>query len=294
MTDQTTPHDPLDDPAAPGAPVTASTRERVTGLDIRVDRAGFGPPVVVLNGLLGLNEHWFALLPHLIHRAEVFLVQPPLLEMRGPACSVDGVTRLIASVVESLADQPAVFVGNSLGGHVGLRLALDRPDLVRALALVGSSGLFERGFEKGVEHSPSRQWLERKISELFFDPARMWPSMIEDSYAELSRRSSARALVKLGRSAKNDHLGERLGGVRVPTLLAWGRNDIVTPPEVAVQFSEMLPDARLRWIDRCGHAPQVEQPDELGRHLAEFLDELARRDAGRLGGGRTGGGAVAG
>lgn len=266
-----------------GVASTASTRDRVTGLDIRVDRAGSGPPVVVLNGLLGLNVHWFAVLPRLVDRAECFLVQPPLLEMRGPACSVDGVTRLVASVVESLTDQPAVIVGNSLGGHVGLRLALDRPEIVRGLVLVGSSGLFERGFEKGVEHSPSRQWLERKIGELFYDPARMWPSMIDESYAELSRRSSARALVKLGRSAKNDHLGERLGDVRVPTLVAWGRNDVVTPPEVAVQFSEQLPDARLRWIDRCGHAPQVEQPEALGAHIAEFLDELAGAEAQRSG-----------
>lgn len=271
------------DPAHAGLALTASTRDRVTGLDIRVDRAGSGRPLVVLNGLLGLNVHWFGVLPRLVDRAECLLVQPPLLEMRGPACSVGGVTRLVASVIESLTDEPAVIAGNSLGGHVGLRLALDRPELVRGLVLVGSSGLFERGFEKGVEHSPSRQWLERKIGELFHDPGRMWPSMIDDSYAELSRRTSARALVKLGRSAKNDHLGERLGEVGVPTLIAWGRNDVVTPPEVAIQFSEQLPDARLRWIDRCGHAPQVEQPEALGAHIAEFLDELAASDSERAG-----------
>jgi len=276
---------PSADPGAPhdGLALTGSTRDRVTGLDIRVDRAGSGRPVVVLNGLLGLNVHWFPVLPPLVDRAECLLVQPPLLEMRGPACSVDGVTRLVASVIESLTDEPAVIVGNSLGGHVGLRLAMDRPELVSGLVLVGSSGLFERGFEKGVEHSPSREWLERKIGELFYDRARMWPSMIDESYAELSRRSSARALVKLGRSAKNDHLGERLGEVRVPTLVAWGRNDVVTPPEVAEQFSRQIADARLRWIDRCGHAPQVEQPGALGAHIAEFLDELAARDAGRAG-----------
>ena len=247
--------------------VTASARDRVTDIDIRIDRAGRGEPVIVLNGLLGLNKHWMTCLNHWAARHEVFLLEPPLLEMKGPGCSVDGVTRMIAGVIEALVDRPAVMVGNSLGGHVALRMALEHKRLVRRLVLVGSLVLFERGFEKGVEHSPSRAWLERKITDLFHDPSRMWPGMVDTAHAELSRRSAARALVKLGRSAKNDHLGERLHAVDVPVLLAWGRQDIVTPPEVAEQFKQLLPRATLEWIDRCGHAPQIEQAEALARTL---------------------------
>lgn len=264
---------------APLTPVTAQTHDRVTGVDIRVDRVGRGQPVVILNGLLGLNEHWFPCLGPLAPIAEVLLVQPPLLEMKGPGCSVDGVTRLTASVLETLIDQPAVIVGNSLGGHVALRLALERPDLVRALVLVGSSGLFERSFEKGVEHSPSRDWLDRKIGDLFHDRSKMIPGMVDAAYAELSRRSAARSLVKLGRSAKNDHLGERIAGLRTPTLLAWGMHDVVTPPEVAEQFHQLLPNSTLKWMDRCGHAPQIEQPDLLGALIAEYVLALNERRA---------------
>lgn len=240
-------------------------------MDIRIDRIGAGEPVVVLNGLLGLNEHWFPCVSHLADRAEVLLIQPPLLEMKGAGCTVAGVTRLIASVLETLIDQPAVLVGNSLGGHVALRLALEAHPLVRGLVLVGSSGLFERSFEKGVEHSPSKQWLDKKIGDLFYDPSRMPPGLVDEAYAELSRRSAARALVKLGRSAKNDHLGERIEGLVTPTLLVWGRNDIVTPPDVAEQFHQLLPNSRLVWIDQCGHAPQIERPEELGRAIALAL-----------------------
>ncbi len=261
-------------------PVTASTRDRATGVDIRIDRAGEGRPVAVFNGLLGLNEHWFGCLGPMTARSEVFLIQPPLLEMKGPGCNVEGVTRLAASVLDSLIDEPAVMVGNSLGGHVSLRLAMERPELVRAIVLVGSSGLWERTFEKGAEHNPSKDWLEKKIRDLFCDPAKMRPGMVDEAHAELSRRQSARALVKLGRSAKKDHLGDRLHQVKVPVLLAWGKNDTVTPPEVAEQFHELLPDSRLRWIDRCGHAPQIEQPTALAEHIDEFVAELDAIDAG--------------
>lgn len=265
-------------------PVTGSTRDRATGVDIRVDRAGRGRPVVILNGLLGLNEHWFPCLGPLTTRAECLLLQPPLLEMRGKGLSVEGVAHLIESVLETLTDEPAIMVGNSLGGHVALRLAHRRPDLVAGLVLIGSSGLFERSFEQGVQHDPSREWLTRKITELFYDPARMLPGLIDMAYNELSRRTAARALVRLGRSAKRDHLGEILGEIRQPTLLLWGRNDIVTPADVAHEFHARMPGATLRWIDRCGHAPQIECPEEVAQGIAWFLDHLAAAEReGRAG-----------
>ncbi|MCA9282201.1 MAG: alpha/beta hydrolase [Phycisphaerales bacterium] len=255
-------------------PITGVARDRVTGVDIRIDRIGRGPTVIFLNGLLGLNEHWFGCLPPIARVAECLLVQPPLLEMKGKGCSVDGVVHLVVSVLDTLIDGPVIFVGNSLGGHISLRIAMEHPDLVRGLVLTGSSGLFERTFERDVQHSPSREWLQRKIDALFHDPARMLPGTVDMAYEELSRRSAARALVKLGKSAKRDHLGERLSEVRVPTQLIWGRQDIVTPPEVADQFLDLIPNARLTWIDNCGHAPQIECAEQFGAIAAGFINEL--------------------
>lgn len=269
-------------------PVTASARDRVTGMDIRIDRVGHGVPVVILNGLLGTNEHWFGCLGPLATRSEVLLMQPPLLEMRGKGCSVDGVLQLVVSVLETLIDQPAVFVGNSLGGHIGLRMALEHPALVRGLVLIGSSGLFERTFDSDWEHNPSREWLQRKIAGLFHDPSRMMPGMVEQAYEELSRRTAARALVRLGKSAKRDHLGEKLHEIRCPTLLMWGKQDIVTPPEVAEEFLRLIPGARLEWIDKCGHAPQIERSQEVGDGIARFLDGLANGSLERRGAGVQG------
>jgi len=253
---------------------TIAHHDRVTGVDVRVDRVGNGDPVVFLNGLLGQNEHWFRTLPPLVDRAECLFIQPPLLDMRGAGCSVDGVTNLTLSLLDTLVEQPALLVGNSLGGHVALKIALARPSIVRGLVLVGSSGLFERSFEKDVQHSPSHTWLRRKIEALFHDPDRMLPGMVEEAHAALSRRSAARAMVRLGRSAKRDHLGEQLPDVKTPTLICWGRQDIVTPPEVAQQFAQLIPNTRLRWLDECGHAPQIEQGAALGAHIAQFLADL--------------------
>jgi pimeloyl-ACP methyl ester carboxylesterase len=251
---------------------------------VRVDEVGdaSGDPVVFLHGLLGMNEHWFPTAGRLSDRARCLMIEAPLLQLRGKACSVDGVTRLIISVLDAIVGSPAVLVGNSLGGHVAQRIAIERPDLCRGLVLAGSSGLFERTLEKGVEHRPSRDWLTRKIRDLFYDEAKIPPDCVNRAYEELSDRRAARAIVKLGRSAKSDHLGDRLHMIRQPVLLLWGRQDHVTPPGVADDFLSLLPDARLVWLDNCGHAPMIEHPEPFARATREFLEELALRYPARV------------
>lgn len=277
----------MTDPAT--TDVTASSRPGAgveDGVAVRVlaDRVGAGAPVVYLHGLLGLKEHFLPAAQRLADRAESWLVQAPLLELRGGSCSVRGAERLVGDFLREHIAEPMVMVGNSLGGHLALRMALAEPDRVRALVLAGSSGLFERTFEKDVQHRPSREWIDRKITDLFCDPARMPAGVVDRAYAELSDRKAARALVRLSRTAKADHMGDRLPMIAQPTLLLWGRQDTVTPPAVAEEFASLMPAARIRWIDRCGHAPMIERPEEFAAGIREFLDDIGvERPAERVG-----------
>ncbi len=251
----------------------ADTDETVAPV-IRADRVGAGAPVVFLHGLLGLKEHFAPAGKALSNRAECWLVQAPLLSLRGSQCSVVGATEMVSQFLEDNMSEPAVLVGNSLGGHLALRVALDHPERVRGLVLAGSSGLFERTFEKDVQHRPSRDWIDRKITDLFYDKTRMPAGVVDRAYEELSQRKAARALVRLSRTAKADHMGSRLASIPHPTLLLWGRQDNVTPPNVAEEFQALMPNAELRWIDKCGHAPMIEQPGPFAEGIRDFLDRL--------------------
>lgn len=274
-------------PTAPGADFAPRviTLRGLADLEVpaRLIDVGQGRPVVFLHGLVGLNDHWEEVARRAACRVRCVMLEIPLLTLRGRDCSIEGVEVLTARFLDRHlgGDRQAVLAGNSFGGHVALRIALNRPDLVGGLVLAGASGLVEKTMMSDVQIRPSREWLSRKIGELFFDPSKhMREADLDRAHRELSERSGARAMVKLSRSARRDHLGERIPDVTAPTLLIWGRNDIVTPPEAADQFMRSLPDARIVWFDECGHTPMIERPDEFARAMLGFTDELDRRAGG--------------
>ncbi|MEC9373644.1 MAG: alpha/beta hydrolase [Planctomycetota bacterium] len=257
-----------------------------------VHEVGKGRPVVYLHGLLGLNEHWIPTARTLAHRARSIMLETPLLTLSGRLCSIQGVSQMLGALIEELVDEPAVIVGSSFGGHVALRIVLDRPSIASGLILVGSSGLYEADYEdeiearmrmKDVEIRPSKEWMNRKVAELFHDPSTIPDGVVERVHAELSHRRAARAIVKLSRTSRRDHVGKQLDAVSIPSLVLWGRQDIVTPPRVARDFESLLPDARLHWIDDCGHAPMIEKPREFTEAIGAFLDELDSRASRSVG-----------
>lgn len=233
--------------------------------------------VVFLHGLVGLNEHWEDVAQAISARARVNLLEVPLLSLRGEDCTIQGVSAMTAQFLGEHVREPVILVGNSFGGHVALRLALENPRMVEGLILAGSSGLIEKTMVRGAPTRPSREWLEEKIGELFFDKSRMREADIDRAFKALNDRHSARAMVSLSKSARRNHLGDQIGQITCPTLLIWGREDVVTPPQAAEEFYNLLPDARLHWIEACGHAPMMEAPEEFASAVLRFLDELERR-----------------
>jgi 2-hydroxy-6-oxonona-2,4-dienedioate hydrolase len=168
----------------------------------------------------------------------------------------------------------AIVVGNSLGGHVALDLALHAPERVRGLVLSGSSGLLERSFTRGVPHRPSTAFVREKMTEVFYDPAMVTAERVEEIRDRVSRRSCVLRVLRVSRSARRYNLEDRLGEIRCPTLLVWGTEDRVTPRDVAIRFLDRIPAATIRLVPECGHAPMLEHPEAFARAVDEFLDSF--------------------
>ncbi len=243
----------------------------------RVVDIGQGRPVVFLHGLVGLNDHWETVAAGIRTDARCIMVELPLLDLQGDDCSIHGAAVLTRRFLEEHVREPAVLVGNSFGGHVALRIAIESPELVNGLVLAGASGLIERSMVREVQIRPSRPWLEEKIGELFYDRRLMDPADVDRAHEALSHRNHARAMVRLSRSARRNHLGEFIHRITAPTLIIWGRQDIVTPPEACEEFHRKIPDSRIVWFDKCGHAPMLEKPEAFSAALRAFLVERSGR-----------------
>jgi pimeloyl-ACP methyl ester carboxylesterase len=78
----------------------------------------------------------------------------------------------------------------------------------------------------------------------------------------------------MAKSAIRHNMSKDLSKITIPVSLIWGKNDKITPPDVALEFKQLLSDSELTWIDNCGHAPMMERPNEFNESLGKFLEKI--------------------
>ena len=257
------------------------THERIgcEGAEFRWLERGAGEAVILLHGLMGQMHHWDAVLEGVDDGYRAIAPSLPVFARRLREASLGALARHVVDFMDGLEIPRAIVGGNSLGGHVALRVALEHGDRVSGLLLTGSSGLFERGFSSGVPHRPDRRWVREKMEEVFFDPLLVTEGWVEEAHRVVTTPASALRVLRLARDARRDNLEARLGLIRVPTLLVWGREDRITPLEVGERFRDLIPDAQLTCLPRCGHAPMLEQPEGFADVMANWLEETRDRRA---------------
>lgn len=235
----------------------------------------------MLHGMFGSADNWRDQIDVLSARYRMIVLELPIFELPLPECTVERFTGYVTDYLDWAGIRRATFVGNSLGGHVALDLAIRTPGRTRALVLTGSSGLFERGYETGVPTRPGLDWVRDRIAlQVFHDARHIKPGMVEAAADILADPAKKRRLVRVAKAAKRTHMGDRLHCVSAPTLLIWGKQDRITPLEVAREFERGIAGAELVLIDECGHAPMIEQPQRFTKALAAFLDGLEGNGAG--------------
>jgi pimeloyl-ACP methyl ester carboxylesterase len=119
--------------------------------------------------------------------------------------------------------------------------------------------------------------VREKMQEVFYDPGFVTPTWVEEIRRLLIAPSSAIRVLRFAQASKRQSLEEHLPDIRVPTLLVWGREDRITPPEVAEQFHALIPDSRLVFLPQCGHTPMLEQPNAFHAAVSAWLAETRPR-----------------
>ena len=230
--------------------------------------------LVFLHGLLGRVTNWDGATRHFRDRCRLLPVSFPIYEPEAPYHTVKSLTAHVLTEMDAAGMDKAVLFGNSMGGQIALNVALAAPERVSGLVLTGSAGLLERGFTKDMPMRPSPDYLRERMHRIFYNPIFATDELVADVHGLLQVNKNKLRLIKLARRLKLQNLHDELPRISMPTLLIWGREDRITPLPVAETFAERMPNARLEVLDCCGHAPNIERPEEFNRLAEEFLCEI--------------------
>lgn len=273
---------------------------RVKGSALRYHEAGHGPPLVMLHGSGPGVSGWrnfHGNLPVLAEQFRCLVLEFPGFGVSDPTDKhpMLAAPGAVTDFLDALGLEQADVIGNSMGGMVATQVAIEHPERVRRLVTVGGAGrnLFSPGPGEGIRllteftDDPSREKLIRWLHSMVYDPAMVTEELIEqrwaqatdpDTLASAKRMYASAAMAARAAAAATSHstpLWAQLDRLQAKTLITWGRDDRVSPVDMAILPMRMIPDAEVHIFPNCGHWVMIEQ-----KHAWEsaVLDFLLRKD----------------
>lgn len=234
--------------------------------------AGEGTPIIVLHGLMGGLSNFDSVTKHFSSIGyKVVIPELPIYTMTLLKTNVRSFAKYLHDFIEFKGYEEVILLGNSLGGHIGLYHTKLFPDKVKGLVITGSSGLYESAMGGGYTKRSDYEVIKKKAQDVFYDPEVATKEIVDEVYATVNDRNKLIKTLAIAKSAIRHNMAKDLPKMQVPTCIIWGKNDTVTPPDVAEEFHELLPDSELFWIDKCGHAAMMEHPEEFNNILESWL-----------------------
>jgi pimeloyl-ACP methyl ester carboxylesterase len=235
---------------------------------------GEGEVLLLLHGLFGALSNWKDVLDHFSKKYKVVIPLMPIFEMNILKLSVEGLANFIHDFIEYKQYTKVNFLGNSLGGHVALVYIKKHPERVNSLILTGSSGLYENAFGASYPRKGDKDYLRQRIQLTFYDPKSTTDELVDEVYDTIQDKGKVLRILTMAKSAIRHNMRKDIPSFTQPTCLIWGKQDTITPPEVGEEFHQLLPNSELHFIDKCGHAPMMEQPHEFNRIADAFYEKL--------------------
>lgn len=235
---------------------------------------GKGQTLVLLHGLMGELSNWEPAIDHFKKDYNVLVPILPIYDLPILTLGVKSLSKYVHRFLKFKKLNQVVLIGNSLGGHVGLVFTTTHQEFVKALVLTGSSGLYENAFGGSFPRRESYDYIREKVEYTFYDPATATKELVDEVFKSVNDRSRVIRILALAKSAIRHNMNKELSRITIPVSLIWGKQDKITPPDVAIEFHELLPNSELNWVDLCGHAPMMERPEEFNAYLDKFLNRI--------------------
>ena len=246
-------------------------------------------PVLLLHGTSASLHTWDGWTAELSRTRRVIRADLPGFGLTGPdpddRYDIPRYVRFVLALADSLHVAQFDLAGNSLGGEIAWETAARAPDRVRRLVLVDPAGFplaatsvplgFRLARLEGLSWLFSRilprSVVESSVRDVYGDPSRITPALVDRYYELTLREGNRRSLPKRFAQSQPGADTMRLTDVRAPTLLLWGGQDRLIPPLLADRFRRLLPRSELVRYPALGHVPHEEDPASTVRDAARFL-----------------------
>jgi pimeloyl-ACP methyl ester carboxylesterase len=269
----------------------------VDGARIRYIDAGRGAPVVFLHGLGASMYTWrknLAAVAAAGFRVIAFDNRGFGLSDKPPTPYDNAAyTRLAVGLMDSLRLTDAVLVGHSMGGAIAAEVAIEYPQRVRGLVLVGSAGLGAREpllfrlarwpvLGRAALALRGRGFTARLLRSTYFDPRKVTEADVDQYYAPVAQPEYGRALRGVLQQFRFTALEGRLDRIAPPTLVLWGEEDRWVPIGLGRALAAGITRSAFVSVPRAGHSVQEEAPGEVNHLVIRFLKDGLPRIPGDL------------
>lgn len=234
---------------------------------------GTGQPIVILHGLMGGLSNFEGVFSYFSQAGyRVIIPELPVYDRPLLKTTVKEFANYLHEFITFMELKDIVLLGNSLGGHIGLLYTKFHPEIVKGLIITGSSGLYENAMGDGYPKRGNYDYIKTKSEEVFYDPKVATKEIVDEVFETVNDRNKLVKTLAIAKSAIRHNMAKDLPEMKTPTAIIWGAQDNVTPPNVAEEFNNLLPNSTLYWIDKCGHAPMMEHPDRFNEIVKEWFD----------------------
>lgn len=194
--------------------------------------------------------------------------------------------KAVLELLDALGIEQAHLIGNSMGGGSALAFALEYPERLERLILMGAAGLGPSIFQaqpmEGIKllfalyQNPTRENLEKMLRVFLFNPTLITEELIEQRFESMhfnhAHLENFMHSMELNPITKTD-FSSRLAEIRHKTLVVWGRDDRFVPLDWGLKLLWGMPDARMHVFPCCGHWAQWEKAEEFNRLALDFLSK---------------------
>jgi pimeloyl-ACP methyl ester carboxylesterase len=250
----------------------------IDGYRIHYVEGGSGQPIVLIHGLGSqAQQDWSGLAPFLI-RAGYHVYAPDLLgfgKSAKPAdrsLAVPEQAKLVEAFLDATNLSTTALGGVSMGGWVASQVALDQPQRVSRLLLFDSAGMnFTLSFDRELFTPETNEQVDQLMALVTPDPPRV-PKFLKSAFVRESKRNGwvvRKALDSM--MAGHDYVDQRFHELKIPMLIVWGRQDVMTPLSLGESMHREAPQSALAIYDGCGHVAVYACVDRIAPTVLEFL-----------------------